>query len=116
MRHVSDLDSARIYRVFDMLDVDGSGEIDFDEFYLLMCILIAVKVTRSSLLNIIIYNEHVRAWFHSKFLCAILLNKPDVSIKSFCVCFIIFKTLQAFQVLHKEKIEKNELLRKKELV
>ena len=44
MQHVTDLNSYNIYRVFDMLDVDGSGEIDFDEFYLLMCILIAVKV------------------------------------------------------------------------
>ena len=31
--------------MFDMLDVDGSGGLEFDEFYLLMCILIAVKVT-----------------------------------------------------------------------
>ncbi|XP_013394434.1 EF-hand calcium-binding domain-containing protein 9-like [Lingula anatina] len=43
MRQVTDLDKKKIYKVFDMLDVDGSGEIDFDEFYLLSCILIAIK-------------------------------------------------------------------------
>lgn len=30
--------------MFDMLDVDDSGSIEFDEFYLLVCMLIAVKV------------------------------------------------------------------------
>lgn len=44
MRHVTNIDKKKIYKVFDMLDVDGSGEMDFDEFYLLMCILIAIKV------------------------------------------------------------------------
>ena len=32
------------YKLFDMLDVDGSGEIEFDEFYLLITLLIAIKV------------------------------------------------------------------------
>ena len=32
--------------IFDMLDVDGSGQIDFDEFYLLSCILVALKVSK----------------------------------------------------------------------
>ncbi|XP_038065472.1 EF-hand calcium-binding domain-containing protein 9-like [Patiria miniata] len=40
---VTDLSKAHIYNVFDMLDVDGSGRIDFDEFYLLACILISLK-------------------------------------------------------------------------
>ena len=44
LRSVSDLSSKDVYGVFDMLDVDGSGEIELDEFYLLMCILIATKV------------------------------------------------------------------------
>ena len=34
----------QIYKSFDMLDVDGSGEIEFDEFYLLITLLIAIKV------------------------------------------------------------------------
>ena len=41
---ITNLARTQIYKVFDMLDVDGSGELDFDEFYLLMAILIAVKV------------------------------------------------------------------------
>ena len=41
---VCDLNRGHIYNVFDMLDVDGSGRIDFDEFYLLVCILISLKV------------------------------------------------------------------------
>ncbi|XP_071792852.1 EF-hand calcium-binding domain-containing protein 9-like [Asterias amurensis] len=40
---VCDLNRGHIYNVFDMLDVDGSGRIDFDEFYLLVCILISLK-------------------------------------------------------------------------
>ena len=32
-----------------MLDVDNSGMLDFDEFYLLMCILLAVRVSMVSL-------------------------------------------------------------------
>ncbi|EDO46223.1 predicted protein, partial [Nematostella vectensis] len=43
MRSATDLSKSEIYTVFDMLDVDCSGSIDFDEFYLLFCILIAVK-------------------------------------------------------------------------
>jgi Ca2+-binding EF-hand superfamily protein len=43
MQVSTDLNKNQIYKVFDMLDVDGSGSIDFDEFYLLICILIAVQ-------------------------------------------------------------------------
>ncbi|XP_071946780.1 EF-hand calcium-binding domain-containing protein 9-like [Antedon mediterranea] len=43
MHHVTNLNKSRIYKVFDMLDVDGSGQIDFDEFYLLVCILISIQ-------------------------------------------------------------------------
>ena len=43
MKRFTDLDESRIYKVFDMLDTDCSGSIDFNEFYLLVCILIAVK-------------------------------------------------------------------------
>ena len=44
MRTATDLSKEKIYGVFDMLDVDHSGLLDFDEFYLLICILIAVRV------------------------------------------------------------------------
>jgi len=44
MHHMTDLQPKEIYDVFDMFDTDGSGKIDFDEFYLLFCILVAHKV------------------------------------------------------------------------
>ncbi len=44
MHTVTDLGKEQIYCVFDMLDVDHSGMLDFDEFYLLVCVLIAVRV------------------------------------------------------------------------
>ena len=47
MRVVTDLSKDKIYAVFDMLDVDHSGLLDFDEFYLLICILIAVRVSHA---------------------------------------------------------------------
>ena len=43
MKTVTDLDVKQIYKIFDMMDTDRSGTIDFDEFYLLICLLIAVK-------------------------------------------------------------------------
>ncbi len=45
MQTSTDLSKSKIYRVFDMLDVDHSGFIDFDEFYVLICILLAVRVS-----------------------------------------------------------------------
>lgn len=47
MRSVTDLKKGQIYKVFDMLDVDRSGLLDFDEFYLLICILVAIRVRPS---------------------------------------------------------------------
>ena len=46
MSHATDLSNDQIYQVFDMLDVDHSGLLDFDEFYLLICILVSIKVSR----------------------------------------------------------------------
>ncbi|XP_003387680.1 PREDICTED: EF-hand calcium-binding domain-containing protein 9-like [Amphimedon queenslandica] len=43
LKSVTDLSSEKVYRVFDMLDVDCSGVIDFDGFYLLVCILVSIK-------------------------------------------------------------------------
>ncbi len=45
MQVVTDLTTRKVYQVFDVLDVDQSGMIDFDEFYLLTCILLAVRVS-----------------------------------------------------------------------
>lgn len=43
LKSATDFNDMKVAMVFDMLDVDSSGIIDFDEFYLLVCILIAVK-------------------------------------------------------------------------
>lgn len=43
MQGVTDLTESEAYNVFDVFDVDGSGSIEFDEFYLIVCMLIAIK-------------------------------------------------------------------------
>ncbi|XP_066299605.1 EF-hand calcium-binding domain-containing protein 9-like [Branchiostoma lanceolatum] len=43
MRLLTDLTKDEIYQTFDMLDVDGSGEMEFSEFFILVCVLIAVQ-------------------------------------------------------------------------
>ena len=43
MMNATDLSEKETYIVFDIFDVDGSGNIEFDEFYLIICILIAIK-------------------------------------------------------------------------
>lgn len=44
MKYATDMKQSMIYKIFDMLDFDGSGQIDFNEFYVIICILVAVKV------------------------------------------------------------------------
>ncbi|KAM6475237.1 EF-hand calcium-binding domain-containing protein 9 isoform 2-T2 [Liasis olivaceus] len=41
LHYVTNLSSAQIMLVFDLLDWDGKGEIGFDEFYMLVCIIMA---------------------------------------------------------------------------
>jgi len=43
MQGLTDLSERDAYKVFDIFDVDGSGSIGFDEFYLIACMLIALK-------------------------------------------------------------------------
>lgn len=45
MDGATDLSKEKIHRVFDMLDVRNSGKLGFDEFYILVCILITVRVS-----------------------------------------------------------------------
>ncbi|KAJ7984027.1 hypothetical protein DPEC_G00367660 [Dallia pectoralis] len=40
MHHVTDLKKKEILMTFNMLDWNASGEIDFDQFYMLVCILL----------------------------------------------------------------------------
>ena len=63
MRSVTDLKKGQIYKVFDMLDVDRSGLLDFDEFYLLICILVAIRV-RPSLFICVYMSLHVALCVH----------------------------------------------------
>lgn len=44
MKMATDLSEDKITKVFDMLDIDHDGAIDFDEFYLLICIITSFKV------------------------------------------------------------------------
>ncbi|XP_075852403.1 EF-hand calcium-binding domain-containing protein 9 [Microcebus murinus] len=41
LRHVTDMRSKQIKLVFDLLDWNAVGEIGFDQFYILVCILLA---------------------------------------------------------------------------
>eukprot|EP00842_Homolaphlyctis_polyrhiza_P003502 jgi/Hompol1/4152/HPOL_006949-RA len=43
LSHATDLKESQIYKIFDLFDLDGSGSVEFDEFYLLICILVAMK-------------------------------------------------------------------------
>ncbi|KNE56253.1 hypothetical protein AMAG_02087 [Allomyces macrogynus ATCC 38327] len=39
----TDLSKSQIYKIFDIFDLDRSGSCEFDEFYLLVCILVAIN-------------------------------------------------------------------------
>ena len=41
---VTDLKTKQAEKIFDIFDLDRSGSVEFDEFYLLTCILTAVNV------------------------------------------------------------------------
>eukprot|EP00699_Malawimonas_sp_californiana_P001973 EC716455.1.p1 GENE.EC716455.1~~EC716455.1.p1 ORF type:complete len:185 (+),score=17.93 EC716455.1:52-606(+) len=43
LQSCTDLSEKQIYLLFDTFDVDRSGSIEFDEFYLLFCMLVAIK-------------------------------------------------------------------------
>ena len=45
LHHVTDWNRRQIMSVFDMLDWDATGEIGFDQFYMLVCILLAQQAS-----------------------------------------------------------------------
>lgn len=50
LRHVTNLRSSQIKMIFDLLDWTAVGEIGFDQFYVLVCILLAHQAsTRAGL-------------------------------------------------------------------
>lgn len=51
MQRTTDLSKRKIYRIFDMLDVEHAGLLNFDEFYILICIMLAVRVRKTLVLN-----------------------------------------------------------------
>ena len=44
MKYLTNLNGTEIHIVFEKLDIDRSGTLEFEEFYFLVCVLIAVKV------------------------------------------------------------------------
>jgi len=82
LQSCTDLSEDECLRVFDMLDVDDSGSIEFDEFYLIVCMLIAVKDGM----------EKQFLWRHSR-TCFELLDadgSKSVSIEEFSTIGILF--------------------------
>lgn len=47
MKHVTTMGKKHIMLTFDMLDWDGDGEIGFEEFYMIVCILLSSEVRHS---------------------------------------------------------------------
>lgn len=43
---LTDLTQKQADTLFELLDVDHSGELEFEEFYLVFCIMISAKVKR----------------------------------------------------------------------
>jgi len=44
MKCITNLNEFEIHTVFQKLDIDRSGTLEFEEFYFLVCVIIAVKV------------------------------------------------------------------------
>lgn len=47
MRHATDLREDEVMITFEMLDWDAGGEIDFEQFYMIVCILLCNEVSRT---------------------------------------------------------------------
>ena len=43
LKTVTNLTETQSYKIFDLFDLDQSGGVEFEEFFLLTCILVAVK-------------------------------------------------------------------------
>jgi len=51
LRAITDLDRQQADTLFEILDIDQSGELEFEEFYLVFCIVVACKVIYHTLTN-----------------------------------------------------------------
>ena len=47
MKYMTNLGRFEINKVFEKLDIDKSGHLEFEEFYLIFSVLIAIKVAVS---------------------------------------------------------------------
>jgi hypothetical protein len=48
LQHVTNLNKSQIGMIFDLLDWTAVGEIGFDQFYVLICILLAHQVSTTA--------------------------------------------------------------------
>lgn len=85
MKHVTTMGKKNIMLTFDMLDWDADGEIGFEEFYMMVCILLSSEVRHSLTKHDHIKNSPstftttIRAhniWAKSHFLFLMLQEKP----------------------------------------
>lgn len=54
LHHVTDLKKAQINIVFDMLDWNAVGEIGFEQFYMLVCMLLAHEASNRTAATILL--------------------------------------------------------------
>ncbi|KAJ3031555.1 UNVERIFIED_CONTAM: EF-hand calcium-binding domain-containing protein 9 [Siphonaria sp. JEL0065] len=95
MSMATDLNEKHIYKVFDIFDLDRSGSVEFDEFYLLVSILVAIKDNQGKQFMY----QHWRTCFE-------ILDEDGgrtISLTEFCTLGFLFNfTPQAIKNIFKE--------------
>ncbi|ORY49904.1 EF-hand [Rhizoclosmatium globosum] len=95
MSIATDLTEKHIYKVFDIFDLDRSGSVEFDEFYLLTSILVAIKDNQGKQFMY----QHWRTCFE-------ILDEDGgrtISLTEFCTLGFLFNfTPRAIQNIYKE--------------
>ncbi|KAI9342584.1 hypothetical protein BDR26DRAFT_859210 [Obelidium mucronatum] len=95
MAIATDLNEEHIYKVFDIFDLDRSGSVEFDEFYLLVSILVAIKDNQGKQFMY----QHWRTCFE-------ILDEDGgrtISLTEFCTLGFLFNfTPQAIKNIFKE--------------
>ncbi|KAI8608798.1 hypothetical protein BC830DRAFT_1174105 [Chytriomyces sp. MP71] len=91
----TDLKEKQVYKVFDIFDLDRSGSVEFDEFYLLISILVAIKDNQGKQFMY----QHWRTCFE-------ILDEDGgrtISMAEFCTLGFLFNfTPRAIQNIYKE--------------
>ncbi|KAJ3238783.1 EF-hand calcium-binding domain-containing protein 9 [Chytriomyces hyalinus] len=95
MTLATDLKEKQVYKVFDIFDLDRSGSVEFDEFYLLVSILVAIKDNQGKQFMY----QHWRTCFD-------ILDEDGgrtISMKEFCTLGFLFNfSSRAIQNIYKE--------------